>query len=943
MAKSGNDEAAGRRPSRRRFVKDLALGGAAVALGTGSGIRGVGSGGPDTGHLTPDTDSIAPRPARVAPLPPRDRLHRVADASGIPLGGIGTGSVEVRSDGYFDEWMIFNLGPWASDGPVQLGAPPDMSPGALAFFARAQPEGGEPVVRRLGTRSDQEELYSLSWAKSVEAIDYDATFPAATLRYLDRTLPASVAATFFSPIVPHDARTSGTPGFHAAFTVKNTSGRPLRLSLLATLRNPLAWGAADRRLGLAVARDGGTTYLTMRTDAELAQPSTVGSLGLSVTGGEASWIAGEFGAYLGNGLWNGIYASFLKDFRTTGRLPSLEPRDSPAKLLPLGNDAIAALSLADKRAAARELRQYASFAALYDRFARVEGAAVDGDAALGRYLQRARSWLDAMAGRDRRGARWGDAALCSEVALAPGEEREVRFTLGWHFPHHLSPKGTELGHMYEAWFADAEAVNRFLVSGYASQRDATLGFARALAGTTLGPELAEAWSAQLSTLVKSTWWTRDGQFAVWEGLGCCGFQTMDVSYQGSGSIVALFPELQERQLEMSAAFQRADGRVPHFFTPDFSQVDDSFDRVDMNPQFVLMVCRDWLWRGDRDYLTTMFPHVARAVENTALLDTDGDGLPDKDTRLNTYDNWDFFGTPAYIASLWLASLKAGARLAEDAGEAATAARWREWLRRGAASFDAKLWNGEYYSLWVDGDRRDECCMSDQLSGEWYTQLMGLGQSLPRERIVAALRAVVRHNFTPEQGLINASYPEGAAARFPTYENPQASGNWTGIEYAFASMLMEFGLVEEGVAIVRAVHDRYARAGRVWNHVECGDHYYRAMCSWSTLLATTGFKVDVPRQELTVAPVIRAAEVRAPFVSATAWGELVQTARRVELQCRAGGLSARRLRVNLAARGLAARLDGRRIPCTVSEENGYRVLDFGAPVAIAAGGSLVVSS
>ncbi len=935
MAKNGS--------SRRKFVQELALGSAAVVLGTGAGIRGARAGTADADSASPDRASRAPAPARVAPLPPRDRVHRVAEASGIPLGGIGTGSVEIRSDGHFHEWMIFNLGPWAADGPVQLGAPPDMSPGALAFFLRVQPEGGAPLVRRLGTRSDQEDLYSLSWVKSVEAIEYDAAFPAATLRYQDCTLPVATSATLFSPIVPHDARTSGTPGFHAVFTVKNTAARPVQLSLACTLRNPLAWGAADRRLGLAVVQDGGSTYLTMRTAAELPQPSTVGSLGLSVTGGQASWIAGEFGSYVGNGFWGGIFASFLKDFRESGRLPSLEPRESPAKLLQLTDDQIAALPLADKQAAARQLRQYASFAALYDRFARVEGAAVDGDAALGRYLARARSWLDRLAGRDRRGARWGDAALCSTLDLAPGEEREVRFTLGWHFPHHLSPKGTELGHMYEQWFKDAEDVNRFLVRHQAEHREATRAFAKALAGTTLGPELAEAWSAQLSTLVKSTWWTRDGQFAVWEGFGCCGFQTMDVSYQGSGSIVALFPELQQRQLEMSARFQRADGRVPHFFTPDFSQVDDSFERVDMNPQFVLMVCRDWLWRGDRDYLAAMWPHVSRAIENTALLDTNGDGLPDKDTRLNTYDQWDFFGTPSYISSLWLAALKAGVRLAEDVGDQATAARWRGWLQKGAASFDAMLWNGEYYSLWVDGDRRDECCMSDQLSGEWYTQLMGLGQSLPRERVVAALHAVVRHNFTAEQGLINASYPTGAQARFPTFENPQASGNWTGIEYAIASMMMEFGLVEEGVAVVRAVQDRYARAGRIWNHVECGDHYYRAMCSWACLLAATGFKVDAPRQVLTVAPVIRAREVRAPFVSATAWGEFTQGARRFELQCRSGDMTLRRLRLNLEARGLTARLNGRRIPCTVSDDHGYRVLDFGAPISLGSGGVLAVSA
>ena len=928
--------------TRRRFVQDVALGSAAVVLGAGARGSGGGRAVPGGGPPTLDAPSRAPDPVSITPLPARDPVHHVAEESGVPLGGVGTGSVEIRADGYFHEWMIFNLGPWASDGPVQLGAPPDMGPGALAFFLRAESEGSAPVVRRLGTRSDQEELYSLSWAKNVEGVAYEAAFPAVTLRYLDRTLPVAAAATFFSPIAPHDARTSGTPGFHAAFTLKNTSGVRTRVSLAATLRNPLAWGAADRRLRLAVTPDGATTYLTMRTDADFAQPSTVGSLGLSVTGGEASWIAGDFGPYVGNGFWGGIYASFLKPFRDAGRLPSLPPQGSPARLLMLTDDQVAALPLAEKQAAARQLRQIASFAALYEAYQRVEGAAVESDAALGRYLVQARSWLDRLAGRDRKGARWGDAALCATVDLAPGEEREVRFTLGWFFPHHLSPKGTELGHAYEQWFKDAEEVNRFLVANHAAQKDATLGFAQAIAGTTLGPELAEAWSAQLSTLVKSTWWTRDGQFAVWEGLGCCGFQTMDVSYQGSGSIMALYPELQQRQLEMSAAFQRADGRVPHFFTPDFSQVDDSFARVDMNPQFVLMVCRDWLWRGDKDYLAAMWPHVQRAIANTALLDTDGDGLPDKDTRLNTYDNWDFFGTPAYISSLWLASLKAGIRLAEEVGDQATAAEWRGWLRTGAATFDARLWNGEYYSLWVDGARRDECCMSDQLSGEWYTQLMGLGQSLPRERVVAALRAVVAHNFTPEQGLINASYPAGAPARFPTYENPQASGNWTGIEYAFASMLMDFGLVEDGVRVIRAVQDRYARAGRIWNHVECGDHYYRAMCSWATLLAATGFKVDVPRGELTVAPVIRVPAVRAPWVAATAWGEFTQTARRFELTCRSGTMAVRRLRLNLPGRALAARLDGRRLAATLSDEHGYRVLDFGAPVTIAAGAALTVS-
>jgi len=35
--------------------------------------------------------------------------------SGAPLGGIGTGFVEIRPDGCFYEWQIFNSGPWSQN------------------------------------------------------------------------------------------------------------------------------------------------------------------------------------------------------------------------------------------------------------------------------------------------------------------------------------------------------------------------------------------------------------------------------------------------------------------------------------------------------------------------------------------------------------------------------------------------------------------------------------------------------------------------------------------------------------------------------------------------------------------------------------------------------------------------------------------------------------
>jgi uncharacterized protein (DUF608 family) len=872
----------------------------------------------------------------------------IQHTSGIPLGGIGTGSIEIRPDGYFHEWQIFNLGPWAPRQPecCRTEGPP-MPPGALALHVWAKQGGAAPVVRRLGVRSDQHDMYNLTWLKSVREIQFTGRFPAATLRYLDDDLPVSVVARMFSPFVPHDSETSGTPGFYAVFRVKNTSPEPVEVSLAAVLRNPLAWGDEDRQLKNTISRDGATTLLTMRTRAKAACQATLGSLGLSVTGGKASWMAGEFADYVsGTHIWDDCYGivheCFLHGFRATGRLPSLPGNQSPAALVLPKDDQIDVLPPAEKKRLVGALLRYPFARALYDRIAFVDRKHLAGNAGLGTFLKAIRRRLDRMAGQDRRRQAWGDGALASTVTLAPQEEKEIAFTLGWHFPYHFSERGPVLGHMYENWFADAEEVNRFLAAHREGIQARALGFADALHETTLDPLLADAWAGQLTTLAKCTWWTKAGDFAVWEGLGCCGFHTTDITYQGSFNILALFPDLQKRQMELGAKFQRADGRVHHFFTPDLSAVDNGFDRVDMNQQFVLLTARDYLWTGDREHLRRQWPHVVRAMENTSLLDADGDGLPDHDTRRNTYDAWSFFGTPSYIASLWLSALLAAARLAEDLGRRAQAARWRKVLRRGIASFEKKLWNGEYYSLWVDGKDRDECCMTDQIDGEWFTSLIGLGGCLPRERIVAALGAVMRYNFSPEDGLRNATYPPRTKPRLSTYQNLQAMAPWTGIEYAIGSMMFDFGLVAEGWAVVRNIHERYLRAGRYWNHVECGDHYYRAMSSWAILLGVTGFKIDVPRGVVTFAPAIAGADLTAPWVSATGWGTFRRTPDSFALFCDSGEIEFKELRLNIpASRTMCVHLNDKHLTVSIGEADGLTIIRVRKPITVGEGDALVV--
>lgn len=861
--------------------------------------------------------------------------------SGAPLGGIGTGFVEIRADGCFYEWQIFNSGPWAQNARSTTAAPAP-GPEYLRFVLRAARESGSnPQVRRLYLRSDENNLYSLPMLQDVERIEYYAQFPITELHYHDSTLPVRISARVFSPMIPGRARDSATPGFHVVYTVENTTNQAVAVSLAGFLDNPLASALADRKLTNSLSQQEGATRILLKTAAQSDFPSGIGNLCFSVTGGEHSFITGTFHEYAcpGTARWrtprlNYMLVSVIEQLSATGKLPNTngetDPRTTVAAL-----GAVDALSEPDVRDLMQKLSADALLARIFSDAHRANpNGGVEADRAL---LKEVVENLSVGSGNARMD--WGSAALASNVQLKPGEKREIRFTLSWFFPNHLTTGGRFMGHMYSNWFEDAGEVNRFLCSNYPRHRAATDKFAQTLANTSLGDAMAFSWSSQLSTLVFNTWWTKDGSYAVWEGLGCCGLSTTDVDYDGSFPIVALFPELKLAQMKQTIRYQNAQGQVPHNFAGDLHQVDKGFMRVDMNPQFVMMVCRDYLWTGDREYLMAMWPHVVRAMAFTESLDTNGDALPDRDTGLQTYDQWRMRGTPSYIASLWVGALRAAVRIATSAGKEDEAKQWSETLAKASAGFDKLLFNGEYYSLWVDGPMRDELCMTDQISGEWFSHLIGLDSTISRENLTRAIDSIFKYNFSPEFGLHNATAPKKNGKDLLALNNLQAGGLWSGIEFAFASFLMDHGRFAEGVRIVEAIHLRYLRAGQPWNHVECGGHYSRAMSSWATMLAATGFKPDMANGCLEIASEAPG-DFHAPWVTATAYGVIRRVGRTLSVHCVSGSMELKRLKTAASARSIGLNgtpLQARRIP-----GKGSVIFEFASPLRLTENQTISVS-
>jgi uncharacterized protein (DUF608 family) len=334
----------------------------------------------------------------------------------------------------------------------------------------------------------------------------------------------------------------------------------------------------------------------------------------------------------------------------------------------LTDEQLSSLPLLEKKRWVSILSQYAFAETLIDQIRAVDESSFESDEGLLILLKNLRLRIICLDGKDGEKQSWGDGSLSSRVTIPAGKTAEICFVLSWYLPFHFNKKGSLIGHMYENWFADALEVNKFLVNNLKEHTKKVVDFSKALYDTSVPSTWADAWSSQLSTFAKNSWWVKDGSFGIWEGLGCCGFHTTDVSYSASFSTLALFPDLQFQQMEMTRKFQREDGRIPHMFCPDLREIDNQFDRVDMNQQFVLLICRDYLWTGDRDYLSKMYPHILKAMNSIADIDHNGDGLPDFGTARNTYDDWHFSGTPAYIGSLWMSSLLAGSRLAEDMGD-----------------------------------------------------------------------------------------------------------------------------------------------------------------------------------------------------------------------------------------------------------------------------------
>ena len=827
------------------------------------------------------------------------------DEIAFPLGGIGTGTVSLGGWGQLRDWEIMNR-------PAKGRTMPN------AFFCVRVQEGKKaPQVRTLqgpagGTYRDGGHSAHRDAGEGLphfRQCKFTGAYPFAEVQLSDPDFPIQATLVAFNPFIPLNDRDSGLPVAILLYTLKNTSRKKLNVSLMGNLTNIIGDG-----------------------EGRLNTPKTGRGLkGLCLT-----------------------TSKFPEDHSRFGTLALCVPQEG-AWVWPQWHD---------------------------DRILK---------------FWEAIAWEESFPPQNKGGSATGTIGM--EVTLESDKSVMIPVIISWHFPnfeHWHKPEGAEHGATWRNWYAtqwkDAWDAAAYTWANFERLYNDTKRLHDTLFASTLPAHVLDAVSSQLSTLKTNTCLRlEDGTFYGFEGCsdtaGCCEGSCTHV-WNYAQALPYLFPQLQRSMREADWEHSMQDDGFVCFRMPLPLGTEGGtgfHPAADGQMGTVIQVYREWLVSGDDEWLRSIWPRAKRALEFAwKYWDADKDGVMEG-MQHNTYD-MEFYGPNTMMGSLYLGALRAAEEIARHLGEEDKAAEYRDLFERGSAFADEKLFNGQYYEQivnpkahepWPENLRKlaenhgmddkfkswpkwqfGKGCLSDQLLGEWYAQMLGLGNLYARGNVKKALEAIFKHNWKPdltdhfcslriyalndEAGLIIATWPRGER---PGYAFWFCDEVWCGIEYQVASHLIYEGFVEEGLAIVKGVRDRHTGERRnPWDEFECGHHYARSMASYAVLTALSGFSYSAPEKRIGFAPRVNEKDFEVFFSVGSGWGSYSQviSGKKAELTLKVegGSLELRELTAAVEVGDeVVAKVGTRRVAATLEKRKGGVAIRFAEAVAVAEGEAL----
>ncbi len=814
-----------------------------------------------------------------------DELNQIS----FPLGGIGTGCIGLAGNGRLIDWEIFNR---PNKGSVN---------GFSHFAIRAERDGkildarvlhgdlnppymGElhtPHFRSFGWGPRREYLTGMPHFKD---IDFRGEFPLAEMTFKDANFPGDVKLLAFNPLIPLNVKDSGIPAAFFEITVQNTSDAPIDYTIAGTLGNPLP----ANNLNNLVKTDR-VTSLHFTSDALENTDVRYGDLTLATDAAETSvqqyWFRGQ---------WFDSLEVYWRDLMTPGSFKNriYEPAQSKES-----NQGMIAAHI------------------------RVE----PGETKQVRFVI---AW---------------NFPTCNNYWKPDVEEKAARAG--------ISPTWKNY---YATLWADSQASALYSLENWDRLFRETSAFKQALFDSTILEAAIDAISANISILKTPTvLLLEDGTFYGWEGLhpdaGCCEGSCTHV-WNYAQALPFLFPKL-ERSMRIADYVynMREDGGMPFRIQLPIGIGLWDFPQPCADGQFggVMKTYRDWKISGDTEWLRSIWPQVKESLEfawspqNVDRWDSEKSGVL-WGRQHHTLD-MELFGPNSWLTGFYLGALKSAAEMADYLGETESAAEYREIFKRGKAWTDEHLFNGEYYRQIIDlkdleqlkafdgggraltGGQTSEAywtdehgevkyqvgdgCIIDQVLAQWHANLYGLGEIFDPVQTEKAAQSLYKYNFVSlrdnynpcriyglndESGMMICAWPEGTYK--PVIPAPYSQETMHGFEYSAAILLIQYGMVAEGMEVVESIRERYDGAKRnPWNEIECGNNYARSMASYALLNVFAGFEFDMVQGMIGFNP-LNDGDFKTFWSLDSGWGQFECGAKQAEIRVQYGELRLKTLRL-----------------------------------------------
>lgn len=844
--------------------------------------------------------------------------HEQLQYIGMPIGGMGCGQLYLGGDGQLWHWDIFKsnygIDPEYGESMKHM-ATGDHYSSPIAQGEQYTNRNGADITQGFAIEIEQNGIKKSRYLnrKGFPNVSFRGEYPIGKVAYHDDSLPVDIDLEAFSPFVPLNEKDSSLPATVMSFKVTNRSKDATNIKLMGWLQNAVCPYSKDNKIGTrqttVKALTTGTSLfyelLSEKSQGELRNIHGYGSLALSIINTD--------------------------ERSTISAIPTLKSVNELSALF--------AQPTSDVNQIQRKIDQNLI------------------------------------------------GGLQNEITLAPGESQTIEFVISWYFPDYaLYDKFTEYHFYGPDDFAKArrhystQFSSALDVVTYIENNDhlleQTRRWNRSWYDSTLPHWLLDRSFIAINCMATQVFhWFDNGRPYGWEGVDCCPGTCTHVWYYAQG-LARIFPGLERlfrERVDFGVGYSES-GRIQ-------ARGEIYFDRdaVDGHAGTILRVYREHQTSADNEFLTRLWPQVKRSVQYLMAQDTDESGL----LRGHQYNTLDaaWYGPMGWISSLYIAAITASQQMALEMNDIKFADFCKTRADKGRENIVEELFNGEYFIHKPDPNypnaiRSGIGCHIDQVLGQSWAHQINLERILPKSETLSALNSLWNYNFAPdagqyaidnvaieqayrvyampgEAGLVMCSWPNGGATEAipdrkwfglfsdtPNYRPKENPAHWTGpgayfnecmngFEYQVAWHMIAEGepddeLVHKGLAITRAVHERYAAEKRnPYNEIECSDHYARSMASYGVFIAACGFTYHGPKGQIGFSPKITPNNFKACFTAAQGWGAFEQQIHRkgltAQIDLHYGSLTINKINLTLAKGTIAknALVNGKVVAITQS--------------------------